>query len=214
MSIDQAGLNKLLAMVYPKNNLTALREYRDGLQKKLEQEVRNSTSATTVNSDDNNNRADTQHVIVELQATDKQLQLAVYEEETRKLELERLKREEAMAKNLRAREKALAKHESVLYNASMNKLFSAINKLPQVQTMAGSGMAFSFGQQPAETDKNSYSTHSLEGKFEEINRDLKESTEYGIAAAEVARRRKNTQLKAEIEEAANKYKAVKKQKPK
>lgn len=204
MPIDQAGLNNLLSMVYPKSNLQALREYRDGLQKKLEQGVGNSNSETTTNSDSTNNRADTKQVIVELQSIDKKIQLGVYEEETRRLELERVKREEALAKNLREREKTLAKHECVLYKASMNKLFSAINNFSQAQTMAGLGMAFSFSQHSSETNHNGYPANSLEGKVEEINRDLRESNEFGIAAAEVARRRKNNQAKVEIEEAARK----------
>lgn len=203
MPINQIGLNNLLASVNPKSNLTTLREYREGLQKKLEQKY-NNTTETIVNHDSSNTNTDNKQVIVELQAVDKQIQQTVYEEETQKLELERLKREEATAKNAREREKMLAKHQCALDNASMNKLYSAISNHSQAQTMAGLGMSFSFCQPSAESNNNTHPQYSLEGKVEAIERDLKESTEYGIAAAEVSRRRKNNQLKADIEEAASK----------
>ncbi|WP_094607473.1 hypothetical protein SPSIL_004920 [Sporomusa silvacetica DSM 10669] len=204
MPIDQISLNNLLAIVNPKSNLTALREYREGLQKKLEQKLHNNTTETIVNHDSSHTNTDNKQVIVELQAADKQIQQTVYEEETQKLELERLKREEATAKNAREREKVLAKHERTLDNVSMNKLYSAISNNSQAQTMAGLGMSFSFCQPSAESNNNTHPQYSLAGKVEAVERDLKESTEYGIAAAEVARRRKSNQLKADIEEAASK----------
>jgi hypothetical protein len=199
MPIDQMGLNNLLAIVNPKSNLTALKEYREGLQKKFEQEVRNTNTGN-------------KQAIVELQAVDNQIQQTIYEEERQKLELERLKREAATAKNAREREKALAKHERALDNASMKKLYSAISNNSQVQTMAGLGLSFSFCQPSSESNNTAHPQYSLEGKVEEVERDLKESSEYGIAAAEVARRRKCNQLKADIEESA--CKNVKKAKKK
>ena len=189
MPIDQMGLNNLLAIVNPKSNLTVLKEYRAGLQKKFEQEIRNTNTGN-------------KQAIVELQAVDNQIQQTIYEEESQKLELERLKREEATAKNAREREKVLAKHERALDNASMKKLYYAISNNSQVQTMAGLGMSFSFCQPSSESNNTAHPQYSLEGKVDEIERDLKESTEYGIAAAEVARRRKSNQLKADIEESA------------
>ncbi|CQR71739.1 hypothetical protein SOV_05370 [Sporomusa ovata DSM 2662] len=212
MPIDQMGLNNLLAIVNPQSNLTALRNYREGLQKKLEQKLHNNTTETIVNHDSSNTNTDDKQVIAELQSVDKQIQQTVYEEETRKLELERLKREASTAKNAREREKTLAKHERALDNASMNKLYSAISNNSQVQTMAGLGMSFSFCQPSSASNNSTHPQYSLEGKVEETERDLRESAEYGIAAAEVARRRKNNQLKADIEEAAckNAKKAKKK----
>ncbi|WP_371360905.1 hypothetical protein [Sporomusa malonica] len=200
MPIDQMGLNNLLANLYPKSNLTALREYRNGLQKKLEQTANGNKEMLA--KQDNNNNTDSKQVIVELQAADKQIQQTIYEEETRKLELERLKREEAAAETLRKREKALAKHEHALSNASMSKLLSAATKSSQVNTMDGLGMTFSFSQPSSEPSNIGNAPHSLTGKVDEIERDLKESVELGIAAAEVARRRKDNELKANIEEAA------------
>lgn len=212
MPIDQMGLNNLLAIVNPKSNLTSLREYRERLQKKFEQEAYNNPPETIVNHNSSNTNTDNKQVIVELQAVDKQIQQSVYEEVTRKLELERMKSEEATAKSAREREKALARHERALNNASMNKLYSAISNNSQAQTMAGSGMTFSPCPSSSEENNNAHPQYSLEGKVEAIERDLKESTEYGIAAAEVSRRRKNNQLKADIEEASckNAKKAKKK----
>ncbi|TWH47109.1 hypothetical protein [Sporomusa sp. KB1] len=212
MPIDQMGLNNLLAIVNPQSNLTALKNYREGLQQKLEQKLHNNTTDTIVNHDSSNTNTDDKQVIVELQTVDKQIQQTIYEEETRKLELERLKREESTAKNARERGKALARHERALDNASMNKLYSAISNNSQVQTMAGLGMSFPFCLPSSESNNSTHPQYSLAGKVEETERDLKESTEYGIAAAEVACRRKNNQLKADIEEAAckNAKKAKKK----
>lgn len=181
MPIDQADLKNLLTALFPKDNLTALREYRNGLQKKLAQ----GTGGNSARQDKNSINADSKQVIVELQATDKNLQQAIYEDETRKIELERLKREEAAAKKMREREKALARHERVLSNASMAKLLAAVSKLNPYTTAAGSPAA-----------------GCLSGQGEAIERDLKEAAEFGIAAAQVARRRKDNEQKANNEEAA------------
>ena len=205
MPIDQMGLNNLLSIVNPQNSLTALRKQRDQLQRKLNLGTSYTTPDTPTNHDGNNNTpTDSKHVILELAAVDKQIQQSVYEEETRKLELERLKQEEAMAKNTREREKVLAKHERALTNASMAKLSSAISNSAHAQSMAKSGMSFSFCQPSSDANSHAHSQYSLEGKIEATERDLKESVEYGIAAAEVARRRKKNELKADIEEAVRK----------
>lgn len=203
MPIDQTSLNKLLAMVNPKSKLTTLREYRDGIQKKLNQATQN-TADMAANPANSSESTDTKHVILELASADKQIQQAIYEEETQKLELERLKREEAMAKSAREREKLLAKHERALENASIRKLYSAIANNSQAQTMAGSGSSFSFNQPSINSNNASHPQNSLEGKVDAVERDLKESVEYGIAAAEVARRRKNNEVKANLEEVADK----------
>ena len=179
MPIDQADLNNLLTTLFPKDNLTALREKRNDLQKKLEQGTGGNTKKLAA-QDKNSTNANNRQVIVELQAADKNLQQAIYEDETRKLEIERLKREAAAAKKMREREKALAKHERVLNNAGMEKLLSAVSKVHQYTTTAG----------------------SLSGQGDAIERDLKEAAEFGIAAAQVARRRKDAEEKANSEEAA------------
>ncbi|BBB90205.1 MAG TPA: hypothetical protein PKA28_06420 [Methylomusa anaerophila] len=195
MPIDQVGLNNLLANFFPKNNLTVLREYHAGLQKKLAEKAFGNKEMLA-KQDNNNANTDIKQIVAELQAADKQIRQAIYEEETRKLEIDRLKREEAAAENLRKREKALARHERVLDNASMGKLLSAASKITH---KVGAGMVISLN-----------SPHGLPGKNDEIERDLKESVEFGIAAAEVARRRKNSELKANSEEAA--YKKATKEK--
>ena len=200
MPIDQMGLRNLLANLNPKNNVTALREYRDGLQKKLEQEagIRQEMPA----NQDNNSNTNRKQVIIELQAADKQLQQTIYEEKTRELELERLKREEAAAKSLRSRERVLARHERVLVNASMGKLLSAAVKVSQGTVIGGTGITVSCSRPSAQPGSTGDSSSCLPGKSDEIERDLKESVAFGIAAAEVARRRKANELKANIEEAA------------
>lgn len=204
MSIDQASLNMLQAMANPKSQLTALKEYRDGLQNKLEQATRNQT---TVNADNQTNNAssDRKQVIVELQAADKQLQQTIYEEETRKLELERLKREAAMAKNQRQRAKALANHERALTNASTGKLLSAAIKNSQYQASGGTEPSLSLiSPSPAEATGSQSPQSGFASKAAEIQSDLKEAVDYGIEAAEVARRRKDAEIKAAGEEAAEK----------
>ncbi|CUH97276.1 hypothetical protein P22_3403 [Propionispora sp. 2/2-37] len=180
MSIDQAGLHTLLSTLQPKTNLAALKERRDNLWQKLNQQATNPSAS----------QSDTKQIVAELSAADQQLQQATYNEVNRKLEIERCKREAEAAKKLREKEKKLAKHERVLYNASMNKLFSAIGNLSQYQALSGTG-AVAPGAPGS----------GLPDKASEIDRDLKESVQFGIAAAEVARRRKHTQQKLAIEEA-------------
>lgn len=203
MSIDQASLNMLQAMANPKSQLTALKEYRDGLQNKLEQATRNQP---TVNADHQTNNAssDRKQVIVELQAADKQIQQTIYEEETRKLELERLKREAAMAKNQRERAKALAKQERALTNASTGKLLSAAIKNSQYQASGGTEPSLSLSPSPAETTGSQSPQSGFTTKTAEIQSDLNEAVDYGIKAAEAARQRKDAELKAAGEEAAEK----------
>lgn len=191
MPIDQTGLNNLQAMFQPKSNLDVLREQRDGLWKKM------NNSESSGENDSSKAKVNNHQLIVELQGTDKQIQQAVYEEENRKLELERLKREEAAGKNLREREKALAKHEGVLYNASMNKLLSAKGKSSQCQKMGGISCSLIQGVPVSSSEVDS--SHNKTGLLNEIDRDLRESIQFGIGAAEVARRRQKNHRQEELE---------------
>jgi hypothetical protein len=192
MRIDQNSLNDLLSMVHPQKTSDALREKREKILKNLQE----------------NDGSDKKELIAELQGTERQIEMEVFEENSRKLELERLEREEASAKNSRERERALAEHERTLNNASMGKLFSAIGKASGIRNIAGK---YRLGT-PTATDANGF--QSLKERVEDINRDLNESVKFGIAAAEVARRRKNNQIKAENEEAAAKNAAIRKKKNK
>lgn len=203
MSIDLMGLNSLLSIAQPKSNLDALKEYRNGLWKKLSQGA-NTTDKKPggPGKDDSGNQADIKRAFAELEAVDKQIQQASYEEQSRKLEEENLKREEAAAKKLREREKALAKHERVLENASMRKLLSAAGKFAGYRTAAGTGINIVSPPGLSGINHDGCQQHSLTGKAEEINRDIKESVEFGIAAAEVARRRKQNERKEAVEEDA------------
>lgn len=201
MSIDLRGLNNLLSIVHPKSNLDSLKEYRNGLWKKLSQEANAADRKPGgPGKSDSGTQANIRTVFVELEAVDKQIQQASYEEQSRKLEEENLKREEAAAKKLREREKALAKHERVLENASMRKLLSAAGKFTGYRTAAGTGINIVSHPGISGISNDGCQQHSLMGKAEEINRDIKESVEFGIAAAEVARRRKQNERKEAIEE--------------
>lgn len=203
MSIDMKGLNNLLSIVQPKSNLDSLKEYRNGLWKKLSQGAdTNDKKPGDPGKGDSGNQADIKRVFVELEAVDKQIQQASYEEQSRKLEEENLKREEAAAKKFREREKALAKHERALENASMRKLLSAAGKFTGYRTAAGTGINIVSPPGVSGINNDGCQQHSLTGKAEEINRDIKESVEFGIAAAEVARRRKQNERKEELEEDA------------
>lgn len=195
MPIDQAGLNTLLSVFQPKNYLDTLREKREGIWKKLSSNVRDGSK-------------DNKQAIAELQAADQQIQQEIYEEKSRKLELERLKREEAAAKSLRERERAFATHERVLQTASINKLFSAIGNAAEYRAMAKGGTPLLFNNGLYE--KDGYTRNYLLDKTQEINGNIKESVEYGAAAAEVARRRKNNRIKLENEVVKAKNLAVRK----
>lgn len=185
MSINQVGLNNLLSIVRPKSTLDELKERREGLWKKLNQGVNN-----------NDGSINTKQVLLELGEADRQIQRATYEEESRKLELENLKREEAAAKKLRERERLLAKHERVLQNASMRKLLSASGKFSGYGKFSA-GTSFINGAGTCGAKTGDLSQYDFMRKAEEINVDVKESVEFGIAAAEVARRRKRNELKEE-----------------
>ncbi|EMS70574.1 hypothetical protein [Ruminiclostridium cellobioparum] len=196
MNIDQKSLNDLLSIMRPKNSLDTLRERREALLKRMDR----NTPVAGNPSEGDKNTGDIKQVLMELGEIDRQIQAEIYEEKTRKLELERLKREEAAAKNLREREKILARHEGVLYRYSFNKLLSADGKAREMRTMVGPGVSVTLSggisaEGKAHGDK-------LVQKLEDIDRDLKESREFGIAAAEVAARRRRNRMKQEIEEAA------------
>ncbi|MHB8061650.1 MAG: hypothetical protein ACYDG2_03275 [Ruminiclostridium sp.] len=216
MLIDQKGLNNLLSIIQPKNSLNILREKRESQLQKLNQMISTSSNDTEkIGKCGNSVNGDIKQVIAELQASDEQIQLTVYEEKSRKLELERLKREEAMAKNPRQREKALAKQECVLYTASMNKLLSAKEKSSsEYSTIASTGTTLLYTKRLSETDSDGYLRHSSIQKAKEIDRDIKASIEFGIGAAEVARRRKYNHMKEESKEADNKKDTTGKKKKK
>ncbi|MDF2930483.1 MAG: hypothetical protein K0Q75_2721, partial [Anaerospora sp.] len=114
----------------------------------------------------------------ELAAVDRQLAQGIYDEVSQRLEKERVEREAAFAKKERDRERALAKHERLLVNRGMSKILSAANK----------------ADYPGEVTSA-------------VDRDLQEAAQYGIAAAEVAVRRKSAEAKAQIEERIEKQQA-------
>ena len=192
MPIDQASLNSLLTTLMPKDNMTVLRERRASLLQNLQDRKDNGN-----NEDGHQVVGDAKKELAELAEVDQRIAQEVYDETTRKLEEERLKLEEAFAKKERDRERLLAKHERLLENRSMSKLLSAAIKANH----PGSPYIgdFNSGRQ----GDNAY--------VSEVERDLHESVQYGIAAAEVAARRKNAETKAQIEEAAEKKQKAYKQ---
>lgn len=193
MAIDQNGLNSLLAKLTPQNNMAALREQRANLLRKLQSTIDSPEGSKTPTGD-------TKHDIKEMAALDQQIAQEVYDETSRRLEEERLKQEAACAKKERDRERALAKHERLLESRSMSKLLSANSKVGHPDEVSFG--AFNGGSQ----GDNSYTSG--------VDRDLQESVQYGIAAAEVAVRRKNAETKAQIEETSEKHQAERRKKTK
>ena len=191
MAIDKNGLSNLLAILRPQNNMSALREQRASLLQKLHQ--------TTVTGKQQQGLA-TKHDIQQLVLVDRQIAQEMYDETYRKLETERLEREAAFAKKERSRERALAKHERLLTNRSISKLLLAADKASHPGG-AYTGAIISGSQ----GDTNYVSN---------VDRDLQESVQYGIAAAEVAVRRKNSEAKARIEESVEKRQATQRKKTK
>ncbi|KYZ76731.1 hypothetical protein AXX12_09985 [Anaerosporomusa subterranea] len=195
MAIDQTGLNSLLTTLTPKNNMAALREQRVNLLQKLQQR-------TDIGKTDGGQQqaGDIKQEIHELAAVDQQIAQEMYDEISKRLEEERLEREAAFAKKERDRERALAKHERLLENRSMSKLLSAAGKASHPgEPYIG---AFSGGSQGDKT------------YVSDADHDLRESVQYGIAAAEVATRRKNAEAKAQIEERTEKRQAAHRKKTK
>lgn len=188
MAIDQTGLNSLLATLTPKSNMAALREQRANLLQKLQQRT------DTGKPDGGQQQAgDIKQDIQELAAVDQQIAAEMYDEVSKRLEEERLEREAAFAKTERDREQALAKHEHLLENRSMSKLLSAAGKAGHPQgSYSGTVGGGNQGDKAYVSD---------------VDRDLQESVQYGIAAAEVAVRRKNAETKAQIEERAERKQA-------
>ncbi|MEN6567663.1 MAG: hypothetical protein ABFC57_15365 [Veillonellales bacterium] len=193
MAIDQNGLNSLLANLMPKNNAAVLREQRTNLMRKLQ---------TTADRSENGlpSTEDTKRDIKELAAVDQEIAQEVYDETSHRLEEQRLEQEAACAKKERDRERALAKHEHLLESRSMSKLLSANSRVGQPDVVSFG--TFNNGSQ----GDNSY----ISG----VDRDLQESIQYGIAAAEVAVRRKNAESKAQIKESSEKCQIERKQKAK
>lgn len=195
MNINQKSLTDLLSIMQPKSSLDMLREKREAQLKKINQGL--STSPDSGSNDAN----DTKKAFSELQAIDEQIQMEIYEDKSNKLELERLEREEAAAKSLRKKQKASAEHQAVLERCSINKLFSAKRKSVELRTMAKSGVSLTLTNDFSTSNRDSAGNRLMQ-KSEEIDRDLRESREFGIAAAKVAARRKNIRVKKENEEAA------------
>lgn len=182
MAIDQTGLNNVLATLTPKNNMAVLREQRANALQKLQQKIETGKPA------------ELKQEMRELAAVDRQLAQGIYDEVSQRLEKERLEREAVSAKKERDRERALAKHERLLVSRSMSRLLSAAVKADHPGEAAIS--AFSGGGQ----GERSY--------VSAVDRDLQEAAQYGIAAAEVAVRRKNSETKAQIEERTDKQQAA------
>jgi hypothetical protein len=181
MAINQTGLNNLLAALSPKNNMAVLREQRSNALQKLQQKI------------DAGKPDELKQDMQELSAVDRQLAQGIYDEVSQRLEKERVEREAAFAKKERERERALAKHERLLVDRSMSKILSAANKADYPGEVAIS--AFSDSSQ----EERSY--------VSAVDRDLQEAAQYGIAAAEVAVRRKGAEAKAQIEERIEKQQA-------
>ena len=184
MAIDQTGLNNLLATLTPKNNMAVLREQRANALQKLQQKI-DAGKPDALKQD-----------MQELAAVDRQLAQGIYDEVSQRLEKERVEREAAFAKKERDRERALAKHERFLVNRSMSKILSAANK----------------ADYPGEVTISAFSDGSPKERsyVSAVDRDLQEAAQYGIAAAEVAVRRKNAEAKAQIEERIEKQQADRK----
>lgn len=184
MAIDQTGLNNLLATLTPKNNMAVLREQRANALQKLQQKI------------DTGKPDELKQDMQELAAVDRQLAQGIYDEVSQRLEKERVEREAAFAKKERDRERALAKHERLLVNRSMSKILSAANK----------------ADYPGEVTISAFSDGSPKERsyVSAVDRDLQEAAQYGIAAAEVAVRRKNAEAKAQIEERIEKQQADRK----
>lgn len=197
MKINQKSLNDLLSIMQPKNSMDMLRERREALLKRINQ---NTSASGNPGECDKNTGNDTTQTLMELSELDRQILAEIYEEKTRKLELERLKREETAAKNLREREKVLARHEATLNRYSFNKLLSADGKAHEMSTMVRSGVSVTLSGGVSAEDQ-AYG-NKLVQKSQDIHRDLKESAEFGIAAAKVAARRRHNHMKQELEEAA------------
>ena len=195
MAIDQNSLNRLLTALTPKNHMAVLREQRTNLLQKLRQSTDNG-KAGGVQQQAGNIKSQ----IRELAAVDQQIAQEIYDETSRKLEAERLEREAAFAKKERDRERALAKHERLLENRSMSKLLSAAGKVSQP------GGAYSCNLSGGSRGDKDY--------VSDVDRDLQESVEYGIAAAQVAARRKNAEAKAQIEASAERHQATHRKKTK
>ncbi len=198
MIVNEKGLNDLLSLIQPRNSLDRLREKREVLMKKINQSA--STPGDCFKSTDNSDN-NTKQAFMELVALDQQILREVYEEKSKKLEIERLKNEVAAAKKFREKEKILARHEATLQRHSFNKLLSAGCKFNELRITEKSGVSLTLSEATSSGEGHSFS--KLTEKSEEINRDIKESAELGSAAAKVAVRRRNNRINEEIQEAAS-----------
>lgn len=192
MRVDEITLRDILSQLQPKSSLDRLREKRETLLKKINQSESNPESP--------NNPKDMKQAFMELIDIDQQIQREIYDEKSRKLEIERLKNEEAAAKKFREREIILAKHEAALCRRSFNKLLSASSKCNGFRLTVKSGVSLTIREIASTGESNNLS--KLTDRVDEVNRDVKESVEYGIAAAKVAARKRNNRIRKEIQETA------------
>ncbi len=198
MIVNDRGLNDLLYLMQPKNSLDRLREKRETLLKKINQST--PTLKDSLKSA-NGSEYNVKQAFMELVAVDQEIQREVYEEKSKKLEIERLKNEEAAAKKFREKEKILARHEATLQRHSFRRLLSAGCKFNELRITEKSGVSLTLREAASTGDGNGFS--KLSEKSEEINRDLKEAAELSIAAAKVAARRRKNRIDEETQEAAS-----------
>ena len=173
--------------------MMVLREQRANVLQKLQQRADNGKTGGVQQQ-----AGDVKHQLRELFMVDQQIAQEMYDEISRKLEGQRLEREAVFAKKERDRERALAKHERLLENRSMSKLLSATSKASHPG--GDYSGAFNSGSQGDEK------------YVSDVDCDLQESVQYGIAAAEVATRRKKAETKARIEETAETHQATQRKK--
>lgn len=195
MAFDQIGLNSLLTTLTRQNNLAALRKQRANLLQELQQKP--STGKTPGRQQP---AGDLKQDVKKLADHLQQSAQEIYDQVSTRLERERLEREAAFAKNERTRARALARHEGFLETRSMSKLLSASGKANHLGAPSFSTLSHgSQGEKPY---------------ISEVDRELQESVKYGIAAADVAVRRKKAESKAQIEEQAVKKRATRRKKTK
>ncbi|OPX44993.1 hypothetical protein CLHUN_12250 [Ruminiclostridium hungatei] len=176
MNINQKIHNNIISLMQPNKLYGVFRQNGQGLDGKNGQSGRNPTGTCCMGSvwDSSKGENDIKESINKLREYDRDIQARAYENTARRLELERLEREEVTARNLHEKGLVLARHEDTLNCYSFGKLLSAKGKMHASNTSS---------------------------KAEEVGKELKESVEFGIAAARVAVRRKNNRIKEENEQA-------------
>ncbi len=176
MAINQNTLNSLMTTFTFNSNMMALRDQRANFLHKLQQRTDNGKMDGIQQQ-----AGDIKHQIRNLAIVDKQSAQETYDEIYKKLEGERLEREAMFASKERDRERMLAKHERHLENRSMSKILSGSSKI----------------NHPAGAYSGTFSGDSQGDKkyVSDVDYELQESVQYGIAAAEVATRRKKAETR-------------------